>query len=235
MESRITSNNPTSNEIVNKIKKKIFSGEYKINQRLVETAIAEEHNVNKFHVHKAFQQLAAEGLLQYKPRRGFFVIGIDENDFLEIVKIREIMENAIIEKFFEAANKDVFDKCIRIIKRKLAFLKSGLVDDADVETVKFFKEVNNVITFKHIPRLLQQYQRYLMSIIHTDFKIREDVNITISTTEVLLEALVSNDVVKANDWVTLRHDNLVKSCHTNIEHIHAGKGPMIDNEYNFQQ
>lgn len=234
MENQITSNSPTSNEIVTKLKEKIFSGEYKTNQRLVETAIAEEHDVNKFHVHKAFQQLAAEGLLQYKPRRGFFVIGVDESDFLEIVKIREIMENAIIEKFFNTAEKKVIDKSIRIIKRKLAFLKSGLVDDADQETVNFFKEVNDVITFKHIPRLLQQYQKYLMSIIHTDFKIREDVNITISTTEVLLQALEENDVNKANEWVSLRHDNLVESCHTNIQHIHTGGGPMIDNEYSFQ-
>lgn len=228
------SNNLISLEIVNKIKKKIFSGDFKRNERLVETSIAIENNVNKIHVHKAFQQLAAEGLLEYKPRRGFFVLGVDESDFLEIVKIREIMENSIMEKFLSIADDEIIDNCIKIIKRKIAFLKSGLLDDADSETVKFFKEVNNSIPYKHIPRLLRQYQKYLMSIIQTDFKIREDVKITIKTTQILLEALEKRDIKLANKWIALRHDNLVKSCQKNIQHLPKTVGPNIDKEYDFE-
>lgn len=233
LNNQLSSNNEACLLIIGKIKEKIFSGELKRNDRLIETALARENNINKIHVHSALQQLSAEGLLEYKPRRGFFVLGIDESDFLEIVKIREIMELNIMEKFFLTASDQVFEKCIKIIKRKIAFLKSGLLDDADLETIKFFKEINNNISYKHIPRLLKQYQKYLMSIIQKDFVIREDVSITISTTEVLLEALETKDIEKSNNWVKLRHDNLVNSCHTNIDRIPRTIGIEIDREYDF--
>ncbi|MGD1821974.1 MAG: GntR family transcriptional regulator [Pleomorphochaeta sp.] len=233
MSDQVVSNNSASIEIVKKLKNKIFSGELKNNDRLVETAIAQENNVNKIHVHKALQQLSAEGLLEYKPRRGFFVLGVDESDFLELVKIREVMENAIMEKFITVADKKIIDSCIRIIKRKLAFLNSGLIDDADLETIKFFKEVNKCVNYKHIPRLLKQHQSYLMNIVHSDFKVREDLKITIETTKVLLDALENVDINKASLWVSMRHDNLVKSCHTNANHLPKNIGPKINNEYDF--
>jgi DNA-binding GntR family transcriptional regulator len=208
--------NAVSGEIYNDIKAQILSGELSKDDWLVETAIAKQRGINKIHVSYALQQLAEEGFIEYKKRRGYFVKEIDDNDFLEFVKLREIMETQLIKEFLKRATEEQLLDSIRTIKRKLAFLKSNLLNDADEETDKFFSEMQTISKYQQIPKLLSQYQSYIMSVVKTDFRNREDISKTIETNMVLLECLEKRDINLAKKWAKIRYENLIESCYRNL-------------------
>jgi DNA-binding GntR family transcriptional regulator len=209
--------NTTSDLIYKEIKNEILSEQLVHGNRLVETSIAQRHNVNKIHVSYALQKLASEGLVEYKPRRGYFVQGVDTSDFLEIVKIREILEFELSRNFFTYATEENFQEAANLTKRKLVFLENGMNKDADAETEHFFTLVQSVSRLRHIPKLHAQHQKYLMSIVKNDFFVEESTAVTIKTTEMLLEALQKRDLDLCLAWVEVRHDNLVKTRYNNFE------------------
>jgi DNA-binding GntR family transcriptional regulator len=208
--------NKISQEIYNDIRNQIFTGELTKDDWLVETAIAKQRDINKIHVSYALQQLAEEGFIEYKKRRGYFVKGINDNDFLEFVKLREIMEIQLIKEYLKNATKEQLDEAIRTIKRKLAFLKSNLLDDADEETNKFLNQMETISKYQQIPKLLHQYQSYIMTVIKSDFREREDINKTIEVNNILLTCLEDRDKELGTRWAKARHDNLVASCYENM-------------------
>ena len=212
-----TRENTISDSIYKEIKDQILSERLVHGNRLVETSIAQRHSVNKIHVSYALQKLAAEGLVEYKPRRGYFVQGVDTSDFLEIVKIREVLEMELTRYFFKYAREEDFMETANLTKRKLVFLENGMPKDADMETEHFFALVQSVSRLHHIPKLHAQHQKYLMSIVKNDFFVGEDVKVTIDTTQLLLDALVKQDLALCLHWVEVRHDNLVKTRYNNFE------------------
>lgn len=211
-----TRENTTSDLIYKELKEAIFSEQLLHGNRLVETSIAQNHKVNKIHVSYALQKLATEGLVEYKPRRGYFVKGMDTSDFLEIVKIREILELELIRSFFKYAKDEDFKEAANLTKRKLVFLENRMFGDADLETEHVFALVQSVSRLRHIPKLHAQHQKYLMSIVKNDFYVAETPEVTINTTEMLLEGLQKQDLELCLAWVEVRHDNLVKTRYNNF-------------------
>lgn len=208
--------NAISQEIYDEIKKQIFDGELSQGDWLVETAIAKERDINKIHVSYALQQLAEDGFVVYKKRRGYFVKGISDNDFLEFIKLREILEIELLSEYLRRATDEQMEESIKTIKRKLAFLKSGLLDDADEETIKFFEQASDISRYKQIPKLLLQYHSYIMGVIKSDFTERENLSTTIEINELLLECLETRDKQKAIYWSQMRQEHLVESCYKNM-------------------
>jgi DNA-binding GntR family transcriptional regulator len=208
--------NEVSQKIYEDLKKQIFDGELSHGDWLVETAIAKDREINKIHVSYALQQLAEEGFVEYKKRRGYFVKGISDNDFLEYVKLRQMLEIELIKEYLKKATEEQLEDSVRIIRRKIAFLRSELLDDADEETKHFFKQVQTISKYHQIPRLLTQYQSYIMGIIKTEFIEREDIKETIEVNEMLLSCLQSRDKEKGIKWAKTRQENLVASCYKNM-------------------
>lgn len=208
--------NAISQKIYEDIKKQIFDGELSQGDWLVETALAKEREINKIHVSYALQQLAEEGFVEYKKRRGYFVKGINDNDFLEYVKLREMLEIELIKEYLKKSTDEELEATERIIRRKLAFLHSSLLDDADEETKLFFEKVTKISRYNQIPKLLVQYQSYIMGIIKNEFFEREDINETIKVNELLLSCLQTRDKEKGISWAKKREENLVASCYKNM-------------------
>ena len=127
-----------------------------------------------------------------------------------------MLEIELIKEYLKNATDEQISVAIRIIKRKIAFLKSGLLNDADEETIKFFSEIRNISKYKHIPNLLEQYQSYLMDVIKSDFKEREDISITIKVNEILLDCLEKRDSDLGKQWAHTRRKQLIKSCYENL-------------------
>jgi len=67
------------------------------NQSLKQDKIAEKFGVSKIPVREALRRLEADGLVEFKPRCGAFVVELDENEILENLDIRIALECRAIE------------------------------------------------------------------------------------------------------------------------------------------
>jgi DNA-binding GntR family transcriptional regulator len=84
-------------EIYRELRKQILGGELKPAQQLRQDDIAALFGVSKIPVREALKQLEADGLVEFKPRRGAFVVELSESDILEVQEIRIALETRALE------------------------------------------------------------------------------------------------------------------------------------------
>jgi DNA-binding GntR family transcriptional regulator len=86
------------NEVANRLRNAIRTGEFPLGTRLVERDLAERLGVSRIPVREAIQQLVEEGLVQKTPHRGTFVHSPTRNEIEEISSLRVLLECFVIER-----------------------------------------------------------------------------------------------------------------------------------------
>lgn len=71
----------------------ILDGELAPGARLIELELATRFNVSQGTIRAALKFLQAEGLVEYRPRRGNFVITVEKADIYEISVLRDALES----------------------------------------------------------------------------------------------------------------------------------------------
>ncbi|NNJ11174.1 GntR family transcriptional regulator [Chloroflexales bacterium ZM16-3] len=83
--------------VLGAIRQRIIEGQYQPGVRLDQHAIAAELGASLIPVRESLRQLEAEGLVTILPHRGVFVVDLSIDDFTEIYRIREVLEELAIQ------------------------------------------------------------------------------------------------------------------------------------------
>lgn len=75
-----------------KLRAMIFAGEFRAGQPLRQEEIARQLGVSRLPVREALNRLATEGLVELKPRRGFFVTSLNAAEIEDIFDMRAMLE-----------------------------------------------------------------------------------------------------------------------------------------------
>ena len=78
--------------VYGELEEAILSGEFKSGEALTELSLSEKLGVSRTPVRSAIHRLAEEGLIAITPNRGAVVIGVTEQDLIDIYKIRIRLE-----------------------------------------------------------------------------------------------------------------------------------------------
>jgi DNA-binding GntR family transcriptional regulator len=78
--------------IVERLTESILSGKLKMGERLNESRLSRELRVSRAPIREALQQLQQSGLAVNHPRRGMFVVSLDDEDVQKINSLRLILE-----------------------------------------------------------------------------------------------------------------------------------------------
>lgn len=81
-----------STEIYKKLKSMILSNELQAGTKLRQEHIASLFGVSRMPLHRAFQMLESELLVEGIPRKGFYVTKIDNNQLIDAFECREVFE-----------------------------------------------------------------------------------------------------------------------------------------------
>lgn len=76
------------------IRSRIIEGSYAPGEHLVESRIAEQLETSRAPIREALRQLEREGIIEQRPRRGFFVRQLTAQDFVDIYNVRIAIECA---------------------------------------------------------------------------------------------------------------------------------------------
>ena len=85
-------NTPLSDSLLNKLRRDILTGEYRAGQKLTEQEICARYQVSRTPVREALRQLETDGLVENILNRGAFVIGMSEQDYIDMFELRKIYE-----------------------------------------------------------------------------------------------------------------------------------------------
>ena len=103
----------------------IASGELMPSERLVETGLADSLGVGRAAIRTAIARLAQERLVERIPNRGARVRRVSDDEALEVLEVRMVIESFAVRLATQNANADDIRKLNRILAEMEAFSKSG--------------------------------------------------------------------------------------------------------------
>jgi DNA-binding GntR family transcriptional regulator len=99
-----------TDQIYNLLKQKILQREFELGQQLKTRQIAEDNGISLMPVRDALRRLSNEGLVDNKPRVGFFVKNFSENEINDILEVRKMHELYCLENYFAEINRQEIKK-----------------------------------------------------------------------------------------------------------------------------
>jgi DNA-binding GntR family transcriptional regulator len=170
------------------IKTQILNLEIRPGDQIDIESFAEMMGVSRTPIREAFLRLASDGLLEVRPRVGYFVVDITEEDIRELFEVREIIESRAARRAAESLTDDELDELVQMVEE----LKRS-VENEDFDTY-----LENEINFHEF---LQRHMgnRRLTEIMESlnDLTYRERV-ISLHTTETFEQTIIEHErVVKA--------------------------------------
>ncbi|WP_321932095.1 GntR family transcriptional regulator [Paraburkholderia guartelaensis] len=118
--------------VLARIRESITAGVYAPGDRLVEGRIAEELDVSRVPVREALRALAAEGLVEVRPRHGAVVASLDPSSAREMVQIRATLEGLNARLAAEHCTPELSARIERVLeegkKRASNGQTTGLLD-----------------------------------------------------------------------------------------------------------
>jgi len=101
-----------SYEIYKRLKTKILANEFEPGAKLKQEHIAAMFGVSRMPLHRAFQMLENEMLIESVPRRGFYVTKIDASQLIDAFECREALEGVAARR----AAKNITKEQIKYLK-----------------------------------------------------------------------------------------------------------------------
>lgn len=95
-----------SYEVYKRLKAMILANEFEQGEKLKQEQIAQMFGVSRMPLHKAFQMLENEMLVENFPRRGFYVTKIDKDKLIDAFECREALEGVAVRRATSIVSKE---------------------------------------------------------------------------------------------------------------------------------
>ena len=186
-----------ADEVYSKIKKLIFSGEYKPNARINIDSLALQLCCSKTPVREALKKLNAEGFVAYEQRKGYKMQYLSLADYLKKYEIQEMIETYLVKRIAMMPYCVDFER-LQQINDNIMQLRSEkrfdlIPQENEVFHITLYQNYQNDLIVKEIRKIWNEVklQRNLMSL-HSPFvaTVAEEHN-------QILEAIRECDPVKA--------------------------------------
>jgi DNA-binding GntR family transcriptional regulator len=107
------------------LKEKILNLEIKPGQQINIEEFTEKLEVSRTPIREAFLKLASEGLIEIRPRVGYFVADITEQDIRDLFEIREIIETRATKKAAEQLTDEELESMQNLITESQKSVEAG--------------------------------------------------------------------------------------------------------------
>ncbi|MDP4119244.1 MAG: GntR family transcriptional regulator [Bacillota bacterium] len=84
---------PLGAVLLDKLREKIISGEYKAGENLTEMKLANEYGISRTPIREALRKLEGEGLVEIIPNKGAVIVGLTDSEISDVYNIRMRIES----------------------------------------------------------------------------------------------------------------------------------------------
>jgi len=118
--------------VVDYIKERILSGEYKTGEHVLESEVALKLGISRAPVREGLKELEKEGIVTVVPRKGTYITKFNLEDIKEVFDIRLLLENNILEILInENRMKEEDFKALEGIVHDMVKIANGKEDDPE--------------------------------------------------------------------------------------------------------
>ncbi|MFK5926824.1 MAG: GntR family transcriptional regulator [Desulfuromusa sp.] len=188
------------------LKKKIITLEFPMGSPLLESDLCQETGLGRTPVREAVQQLASEGLISIRPRKGIFVSDINFLDFDNLIEARIMLETHVIRRVADTITPKQSEKL-----RMLFVDVPDLIDKGDINGLlvierSFHQSLVSLLENPYLDSIAERIYDLVERTWQLSFRKRSksDLARTLNDHLVILEELEKGDV-NAAEKVTLDH------------------------------
>lgn len=122
----------------------LFSGKFENGQKVSEHEVARVLGISRSPVREAFRELQKEGLLDFRARRGAYVVILSEQDVRELYLLRYWIESRLYEVVIQrdALTQEKYDRISEMIKELVGIVESNM--DQQRRIVEYSKAALNI-------------------------------------------------------------------------------------------
>ncbi len=165
-------------EIVDRLREAIYSGQLAPNERLREEALASFLGLSRGPVREALAQLEREGLVIRQPNRGATVARLSLEDLEEVYSLRLALEQLAVKQAIRTANPVYFDEMQNVVDEMKMCLDRGITtQEAAKLDIRFHELIYEASNHKRLLNawhtLRPQIHIFLLSrnVANEDFKL----------------------------------------------------------------
>ena len=114
-----------SDQVKDRLLERIVSGELEPGSRIVETRVAREFGISQAPVREALRSLASLGLVEMRPHRGAWVRKPDQDELVEAVQVRGVLEAFAAEQAAVTISDEVILDLERLLDEMLDLAAEG--------------------------------------------------------------------------------------------------------------
>jgi len=107
---------PIERAVYEAFRRAIVTGSIPITKRINTTEYAQALHISRTPIRLALDKLVADGLVQHKPKTGFFACQITSDDVKEVYLIRKALEALVINVATEKMSPEDFDELENLLK-----------------------------------------------------------------------------------------------------------------------
>jgi len=180
-------------DVADRIREEILSGDFAQGERLVEAGIAQELGVSRGPVREAFKLLRAEGLVNEEPHRGTFVMRLTGADVREIYDLRAALEARAAKQLVERGRGSDLRTLRRLLERLLGAAEMGDVAVVSQADLAFHEGVCRLTGNRRLHEVFRRHVPVLRSLMKLDEYIYRSLDDIAVEHEPLMTALESGD------------------------------------------
>lgn len=193
------------------LEESILTGEYKRGDALTEMALSKKLGVSRTPIRSALHRLAEDGLIELTPNRGAVVMGVTNDDIVDIYKIRMRLEGLASAMAAERIDKEQIKRL-----RETVELSEFYLGKCDVEKVKeldtefhgiIYKASGNRLLCKILSELHGQTRSYRRVALAVPGRLEK----TIEEHKKILTAIESEDAASADELTSLHVENAMNN------------------------
>lgn len=200
-------------QIRKELRKRIVNLEIKQGKKIDVTGLEKEFGVSRAPVREALQSLADQGLVEVKPRVGYFAVKLTQKQIKDICEMRKLLEiHALTQSFYEIPTSRLED-----IKGKSIELKEDHISHRELR--KRFDETDEKLHTTIIEEvdndLLKDFTGRIHALISLTRHLNERIIAAIDEHLRFINAIMDKDLGKARSTLQDHLDNVEKEIITN--------------------
>ena len=144
-------------EVINSIITAIATGELKSGEKIIEQTIANEMNISRAPIREAIRDLAAQGIVEYTPKKGATVATLNEKSISETYSLRALLEGMAVRLAIDNITDEEIEMLEKLSKEMTESLKKKEVEKFIENDVIFHNFICNKSNHSKLQKLIENF------------------------------------------------------------------------------
>jgi len=193
--------------IYDEIKEEITTLKVKLGARINIQKISEYFSVSQTPIREALSRLVKDGLVVYKPRKGYYITQLTGMELEEIYDLRKMIECYALEKGIKNIDKS---KMKEILKKGRKMQKEPLKDEKPPEFCIMDRELHMAIVNSCLNQNMNKFYSHIYSLIRISQQLNPLYKRSLSEHNLLIKEILEGNTKKAKNILEKHLENYKK-------------------------